>query len=128
MRQPIRVVLVDDAKAFCAELVTRFEMEGPAFQLIGSFQTADSAIVELPKLRPHVVLMDIGLTKSASGVECVRTLAPILPETRFMMFTALADAAYIFESLKAGASGYLVKREIPEKLFSSISNIREGCL
>jgi DNA-binding NarL/FixJ family response regulator len=61
-------------------------------------------------LRPDVVLSDINLP-GLSGVECVRRLKPLLPDTQFVMLTVYEDADHIFQALAAGASGYLLKQD-----------------
>lgn len=128
MKQVVSIVLVDDDSAFCAELARLFEKEDSSFSLIGSFTTPQKAIAEIPRIRPRVVLMDIGLSKTSSGIDCVRSLSAQLPDVRFLMLTALHDSASLFESLKAGASGYLLKRDVSEKLFPSIRTLLDGGL
>lgn len=95
------------------------------FNLLASFETADAAFVELPKLKPDVVIMDINLP-GMSGVECVRQLKTALPQLQFMMFTVFESSAQIFEALEAGASGYLLKRSSPAKIIEAVLEIKAG--
>jgi len=80
---------------------------------------------KLPVIRPDVVLVDIALP-GISGVQLVRSRAADRPKTQFMMLTALEDSEHVFESLRAGATGYLLKRDVFEKLFSSIITLHGG--
>jgi DNA-binding NarL/FixJ family response regulator len=87
--------------------------------------TAEEALEELPSLRPHVVLMDVKLP-GASGIECVRRLKPLLPETQVVMLTVYQDDEMIFNALAAGATGYLLKRARPSQLIEAIRDVHRG--
>lgn len=89
------------------------------------YSNGASAIAELPKLAPDVVLMDINLP-DISGVECVAQIAHLLPKTEIIMLTVFQDPATIFQALAAGAHGYLVKPVMPKQLLDSIVEIRAG--
>lgn len=120
----IRVAIVEDhakARASLGLLVDGSE----GFRLVASCPNAGFALRELPDLRPDVVLMDIKLP-DLSGVECVRRLKVALPPTQFLMLTAFADDDLLFESLKAGASGYLLKRTAPAALLEAIAEVVRG--
>jgi DNA-binding NarL/FixJ family response regulator len=94
-------------------------------RLLRSYPDAESALAELPKLHPDVVLMDINLP-GIDGVECVRQLKPKLPKAQFVMLTVYEDANRLFKSLMAGASGYLLKRTPPAKLLAAIREAHDG--
>ena len=79
----------------------------------------------VPTLRPDVVLVDINLP-GRSGIECVRELKPRMETTQFMMVTVYRDSKLIFESLSAGATGYLLKRATREQLLAAIDEIVQG--
>lgn len=87
--------------------------------------TAESAMARLPEEQPQIVLVDINLP-GASGIECVRRLKPLLPDTQFMMLTVYEDTAHIFDALKAGASGYLLKRTPREELIAALEQVHKG--
>src|SRR6185436_2975289 len=87
---------------------------------------AETAIEALPKLKPDVVLMDINLGSSESGIDCVRILKPQMPATNFMMCTVYEEDEKIFEALSAGASGYILKKTAPGRLLESIRELYEG--
>jgi len=120
----IHIAIVEDDAEIRAGLSQRIS-GNDAFRLSASFGDAESAIHELPKHPPQVVLMDINLP-GMDGVECVRQLKEKLPDTQFIMLTVYDDGTRLFKSLMAGASGYLLKRTPPEKLFEAIKEVHEG--
>ena len=86
------------------------------FTLAGSCTTGEEALVKLPLLNPTVVLMDIGLGDGMNGIEVVRELKASNPEILFMMCTIYEEDEKIFEALRSGASGYILKKTQPAKL------------
>jgi DNA-binding NarL/FixJ family response regulator len=121
---PIQVAVVEDDEEIRANLTHRIG-ESPSMRLLRSYPDAESALAELPKLHPDVVLMDINLP-GIDGVECVRQLKPKLPKAQFVMLTVYEDANRLFKSLMAGASGYLLKRTPPAKLLAAIREAHDG--
>ncbi len=111
----------DQLRGTLARVLTRAE----GFQCLGQHATAEVALEALPKERPNVVLMDINLP-GMSGVECVRQLKQLLPETQVMMLTAYEDTENIFNSLAAGASGYMLKRTRTTALLEAIREVSKG--
>ena len=124
MSNRIKVVFVEDHPQFRENLV---EMAGraPQLELVGVYSDGPSALQGIPLVKPEVVVMDIQLP-GADGVECVRTLKAALPGTNFLMLTAYEDSDRIFESLKAGAGGYLLKRTSPPQLLQAIEELHAG--
>lgn len=118
----IRVALVED-DANLRKTLARFIDRAAGVQCVGVFEDGENALKKVPSLKPDVVLMDIGLP-GMSGIQCVTALKEILPELPVIMLTVYDEGDYLFESLKAGASGYLLKRTIGDKL---IEAIREAC-
>jgi DNA-binding NarL/FixJ family response regulator len=96
------------------------------FTLAGSCTTGEEAILKLPILNPKVVLMDIGLGDGMNGIEVVRELKASNPEILFMMCTIYEEDEKIFEALRAGASGYILKKTQPAKLLEGISELIQG--
>ena len=82
-------------------------------------------MAELPDLKPNVVLMDINLP-GMDGVECVRQLKIKMPAVQFIMLTVYEDSNRLFKSLRAGASGYMLKRTPPSRLAAAIREAFEG--
>ena len=95
------------------------------YVLGGSYANAEAAIKEIPSLQPDAVLMDINLP-GASGIECVNALKNLFPTMLFMMCTAYEDTDKIFDSLKAGASGYILKTEGPGKIIEALDDLIAG--
>ncbi|HWI59294.1 MAG TPA: response regulator transcription factor [Bacillota bacterium] len=121
---PIQVAIVEDDEEIRANLTHRIG-EQSGFRLLGSYGDAETALAELPRHTPDVVLMDINLP-GMDGVECVRQLKPKIPRAQFIMLTVYEDSNRLFKSLTAGASGYLLKRTPPAKLLAAIREAYEG--
>ena len=111
----------DQLRGTLARVISRAE----GFQCLSQYPNAEAALESLPKERPNVVLMDINLP-GMNGVECVRRLKPLLPESQVVMLTAYEDTENIFNSLAAGASGYLLKRTSSAELLAAIKDVQKG--
>lgn len=122
---PISVCIVDDNKDIRSALEQIIQMSDNCL-LLGSFATAEDAILKIPVLKPNVVLMDINLDDGDSGIEIVRKLKPENPEVLFMMCTVYEEDEKIFEALSAGANGYILKKTAPHKLLEAIKELYEG--
>jgi two-component system, NarL family, response regulator LiaR len=91
----------------------------------GSFASAEEALSKIPEIRPDAVLMDINLP-GASGIDCVAALKTKFPHMLFLMCTAYEDSDKLFDSLKAGASGYILKTEGPSKIMDALTEMMNG--
>ena len=121
---PIKVSIVEDNDRFRESLSVM--LNGcPGFRCAGTHRTAEEALAQLPKEAPDVVLMDIELPKR-SGIECVRELKRLLPTVPVMMLTAYDNPEKIFESLRAGACGYLLKRTSLAEVLEAIEEMHRG--
>jgi DNA-binding NarL/FixJ family response regulator len=89
------------------------------------YTNAEEAVAKIPLSKPDVVLMDINLP-GISGIEAVRQLKVLCPGIQFIMSTVYEDDENIFESLKAGASGYLLKKTAPSRIIDAIIEVHEG--
>jgi DNA-binding NarL/FixJ family response regulator len=96
-----------------------------AFELLKCYSNAEDAIDELPQLKPDIVLTDINLP-GKSGIDCITEIKPILVDTQFIMFTIYEDSDQVFEALKAGASGYILKNTSPNKIIDALLELYEG--
>ena len=96
------------------------------YTLAGSCINGEEALIKLPLLNPKVVLMDIGLGDGINGIEVVRELKESNPQILFMMCTIYEEDEKIFEALRAGASGYILKKTSPAKLLEGITELIEG--
>jgi DNA-binding NarL/FixJ family response regulator len=97
----------------------------PDFRCIAEYGTAEQAMEGIPANPPDVVLMDINLP-GLSGIDCVGALRPRLPEVDFIMLTMFDDRDRIFDALRAGAVGYLLKRTTPTALIQAIQQVKAG--
>ncbi len=95
------------------------------FHCVATFANAEDALVDLLKARPDVVLMDINLPRM-SGIECTRKLKQKQPGLPVMVLTVYDDDEKIFDSLAAGASGYILKKTPPVKLLEAIVELHNG--
>ena len=120
----IKVAIVEDDEGIRSSLGALIR-RAPALRLAGDYPDAESAIREIPRRPPDVVLMDINLP-GMNGVECVRQLKSTLPTVQFLMLTVYEDSDSLFNSLKAGASGYLLKRTASARLLEAIRDVHSG--
>jgi len=120
----ISVAIVED-KAGVRENWARLLEAAPGFRCVGAFESGESALVALPGCRPDVVLMDIHLP-GITGIECTLRLKQVLPETQVLIVTVYSDADRVFEALKAGASGYLLKSTPPADFLAAITDVTQG--
>lgn len=95
------------------------------FKVLNTFKTAEDAVIDLPKLKPDVVIMDINLP-GMNGIDCIRKIKDKSPGTQFMMFTVYENDEKVFEALKAGASGYLLKNTGLVQLIESLKELYNG--
>jgi DNA-binding NarL/FixJ family response regulator len=95
------------------------------FTVIGAFKTGEDALVNLPLLKPDIVIMDINLP-GMNGIECIRQVKSKSPGTQFMMFTVYENDEKVFEALKAGASGYLLKNTGLLQIVESLTELHQG--
>ena len=123
-KNAIKVAIVEDHEQFRSKLTELIE-ESAGLKLVGAFKDGLAAIAGIPELKPDVVVMDIQLP-GADGVECVRKLKAVLPELSFLMLTAYEDSDRLFESLKAGAGGSLLKRTSPAQFLQAIQELHAG--
>jgi DNA-binding NarL/FixJ family response regulator len=120
----IRISIVEDNEQLrltLAKVIGRTE----GFECVGQHATAEAALENIPHEKPDVVLMDINLP-GMNGVECVRKVKQLVPQTQVMMLTAYEDTENIFNSLAAGASGYMLKRTPRAELLDAIREVQRG--
>ncbi len=95
------------------------------FKILDTFKTAEEALYDIPKLQPDIVIMDISLP-GMNGIECIKQVKDKSPGTQFMMFTVYENDEKVFEALKAGASGYLLKNTGLVQLIESLKELYNG--
>jgi DNA-binding NarL/FixJ family response regulator len=116
-------IVEDDASI--RQILTGWINGAEGFRCHSVHDSAESALAKLAEEKPRIVLVDINLP-GQSGIECVRRLKPTMPDTQFVMLTVYEDTGHIFDALKAGASGYLLKRTPHEELIASLKQVQEG--
>jgi len=121
---PITVAVVEDNEGLRISLETMVQ-RAPGMKCVGAFSDGEQAVRGLPALRPRIVLIDINLP-GMSGVQCVAQLAHDLPDTHIIMVTVYDDPDVIFDSLAAGAGGYLLKPVRSVQLIAAIKEIVAG--
>jgi DNA-binding NarL/FixJ family response regulator len=120
----ITICIIEDLIEIQKGLQTIIESDS-RFKLLKSFENAEEAIAQLPLLNPDIVLTDINLP-GKSGIDCITEIKNEIPDTQFIMFTIYEDNDQVFEALKAGASGYILKNTSPEKIIESLLELNDG--
>jgi DNA-binding NarL/FixJ family response regulator len=120
----ISVSIVEDNRTTCETLAELLNSE-PNFQCLDIYTSAESAVRDVPQKIPDVLLVDINLP-CMNGIECVRRLKEKLPDLQILMLTAYDESDLIFNSLRAGASGYLLKKKVSTELIPAIEEVWAG--
>jgi len=119
-----KVAIVEDnatLRKYLAELIGNT----PGHQCVCACASAEEATIEIPKHRPNVVLMDIHLP-GESGIVCTARLREKLPDLQVIMLTVYKDIKMIFQALRAGACGYVLKRADESEILHAIAEVRAG--
>ncbi len=120
----IDVIIVEDDEQI-REGLSRVLEESSGCRCLGSFSTGEAALEKAKLLNPQVILMDIGLP-GMNGIECLRQVKQRMPGTSVVMLTVFEDDKRVFESLVAGADGYLLKKTPPSKIIDSLRELQDG--
>jgi DNA-binding NarL/FixJ family response regulator len=120
----IAVAVVEDNPGLRRSLTRLINLE-PRMRCVGAWPEGKSALIEMPALKPDVVLMDINMP-GMSGIECTARFKQICPHTQVIMVTVYEDSESVFSALQAGACGYLLKRSAPERIVEAIREARDG--
>jgi DNA-binding NarL/FixJ family response regulator len=120
----IKLAIVEDNNTLRHSLESLFNRtEG--MRCVTSLNNLLNVVSEIGKTMPDMILMDIGLP-NISGIEGVRTVATNFPSIQVLMFTVFDDDENIFDAIRAGASGYLLKKTPPEEIVQSIRDLYQG--
>jgi DNA-binding NarL/FixJ family response regulator len=120
----IKVAIVEDNNTLRNSLESLFNRtEG--MRCVASLSNLLNVVSEIGSSLPDIVLMDIGLP-NISGIEGVRTVKANFPAIQVMMFTVFDDDEKIFDAIRAGASGYLLKKTPPEEIIQAIRDLQQG--
>jgi DNA-binding NarL/FixJ family response regulator len=120
----IRVSIVEDNRG-TRESLTELLTRAPALRFVSAHPNGEEALQKIPTDAPDVVLMDINLPRM-NGIECVAQLKQKAPKTQVLMLTTYEEGDLIFDSLRKGASGYLLKNMPPAELVQAIEQVHAG--
>lgn len=120
----ISLVIVEDLDEV-REGLEQFISLNREFKVLDTFKTAEEAIYDLPGLKPDIVVMDINLP-GINGIDCIKEVKHKVPKTQFMMFTVYENDEKVFEALKAGASGYLLKNTGLVQMIEALKELHNG--
>ena len=123
-QMPITLAIVEDLDEV-RDGLKNFLALSPEFKVLQTYKTAEDAAFSIPDLQPDIVIMDINLP-GMSGIECIREIRKKKIPTQFMMFTVYENDEKVFEALKAGASGYLLKNTGLIHIIESLKELHEG--
>lgn len=121
---PISVSIVEDDPGTREGLVAVLGA-APALKCLRAYPDGEQALRNVPAEPPDVILMDINLP-GMSGIECVSQLKSKLPNLQILMLTTYEDSKLIFDSLRAGASGYLLKNMPPDEVVQAVEQVHAG--
>ncbi len=121
---PIRIAMIEDDAPF-AEALRQYFALTPAIECVAIFPSAEEALKKVPALAPEMLLVDINLPKM-SGIDFVARIGQISPSIICLMLTMYEESTLIFDALKAGACGYLLKRTPPAEIVAAIEEAKDG--
>jgi DNA-binding NarL/FixJ family response regulator len=124
-KEPVTEIAIVEDNAALGNGLRKIVESAEDFRCLGVWTTAEEALKKVDAFRPQVVLMDINLP-GMSGIEATARIKQHLPEIQVIMVTVYRDHDQIFAALKAGASGYLLKRSTPEEVRQAIRDVRSG--
>jgi DNA-binding NarL/FixJ family response regulator len=122
--RPLTVAIVEDDGELRATFVALIE-DSAEMSIAGAYASAEAALDPIATTHPDVVLMDIGLP-GMSGIACVRRLKEAVADTQFVMLTAYDDSDLVFDSLQAGATGYLLKQSSAAQIREAVRDVMAG--
>ena len=120
----IKVSIVEDSRG-TRESLSELIGRAPGLRCVGAHANGEQALQSIPQEIPDVVLMDINLP-GMSGIECVSRLKARLPRLQVLMLTTYEESDLIFDSLRSGASGYLLKNMPPAELIQAVEQVHSG--
>ncbi len=120
----IQVCILEDDIDICESFSTLVKL-AEDMTLLGAYHTAEDFMGSLKISQPDIVITDIELP-GINGIECVKQCKLLYPKIQFMMCSVFEDDERVFESLRVGATGYIVKNTSPEKLYASIRELFQG--
>jgi DNA-binding NarL/FixJ family response regulator len=123
--QPVKIVMIEDNAAYADSLARYFRHPAHGIECIAIHPDAESALARIPGERPEVALVDLHMP-GMGGVECIARLAGLDPAPIPLVLTTFDDSNLLFDALKAGACGYLLKTASPAEVAEAIHQVRAG--
>ncbi len=120
-----RTVTIVEDDSILRETFSETLSGAEGWRVTGCYGRAETAIPNIQSDPPDAAIVDIQLP-GMSGIQLVRQLKPLCPDTQFLMVTVFEDADRVFEALAAGASGYVLKRDIDSRLFEALADVLAG--
>ncbi len=121
----IRAVIIEDDAPFAGAFQSYFSRPDSPIQCVAVYPDAETALAKIPYDPPIVAIVDLNLPK-ISGIECIQRLKTSCPELLCLVLTAFDEDKLVFDALKAGASGYLLKRAKPDEIAEAILEMHSG--
>jgi DNA-binding NarL/FixJ family response regulator len=120
----ITLSIIEDQREMRESLIAGLG-NAPGLRCVGAYATGEEGLQHIPQAPPDVVLMEINLP-GMNGIQCVARLKAVLPKLQVLMLTTYAEGDLIFDSLRAGASGYLLKTMPQEELVQAVQQVHAG--
>ena len=124
MMARIRILLAEDHALVRAGIRSLLERQ-PDMEVVGEAADGKEAIEKARELRPKVIVMDIAMP-GTTGLEATRHIKAKFPDVRILTLTMLEDERYFFQSIKAGASGFILKGALPDELLVAVRTVAQG--
>lgn len=121
----VRIILVDDHAVVRSGLRMLLESK-PGIEVVGDAADGDEAIRMALQIKPDLVLMDLSMPHGKDGLTATAELKKLLPDTAVLILTMHDDEEYLFRSIQAGASGYILKSAPHEELLAAIRSVSQG--
>ncbi|MHB8295252.1 MAG: response regulator [Acidimicrobiales bacterium] len=123
--RPVRIVLVDDHEVIIDGLSAMLSRHGERVEIAGSARTSAGALALVARERPDIALLDLRL-KGESGLDLCRQMLQREPATRVVFFTYYEEEQYLFQALRIGASGFLLKQMAGDELVRQLERVMDG--
>lgn len=120
----VKVMIVDDHNLVREGLKAVFD-QGEEVDVVGEAASGEEAIEMVDKLRPDVILMDISMP-GMNGIQATKAIRDSHPEAKIVILTMLDQEGYVYEAIKAGATGYMLKSTSSDELVNAIQTVNEG--
>ena len=120
----IHIAIVEDSRHY-REVLTEAFGEERDLEVVGAFRTAEAFFAQCARMQLDLVIMDINLP-GISGIESVWRLQEIFPDVRVLMCTVFEDDEHVFNALRAGACGYILKNNLLDEIVAAIREVADG--